>query len=191
MRISISNWFKTLDLRKSCIQYVYHRPESYGEWLSRDPEKPRLVYKMSGFARLGARTVLLVLAGYDTDRTQQLITFFEPAVTLLGLQKQNQDKANSERMQRLRERFDRDDSTKLFELDAFAPDHGQLVIESQMKEFLESHNIIMSSLGPKLSAVSLYRIYRKHTEIGLAYAPSCEFNRSYSKGMGEAIEGIV
>jgi hypothetical protein len=182
-------WF--LDLQQVQVQYVYHRPDSYGEWLSRDPEKPRLVYKMSGFAKLGARTALLVLAGYDVDRTQQLVAFFEPAVLLLGLQKQNRDKVNAERMQRLKERFKDDPSTRVFEVDAFSNDHGQSVIESQVAELLKSHNIIMSSLGPKLSAVSMYRICRTYPEIGLAYAPSREFNINYSKGIGEAIEGIV
>ena len=37
--------FWLLDLRQTVIHYVYHRPQGYGKWLSRDPQWPRLVYK--------------------------------------------------------------------------------------------------------------------------------------------------
>ena len=180
--------FWLLDLRQTVIHYVYHRPQDYGEWLSRDPQRPRLVYKMSGLSKLGARTVLMVLAGYDVDRVQQLRLFFEPAVTLLGLQEPDRDTA---RMEQHVKRFGSDSTVKLFQLNAFAEDHGQSAVEAQVKPHIASHNVIMSPLGPKLSAVSLYRIHRMYPEIGLAYAPSREFNKEYSTGIGEAIKGIL
>ena len=71
------------------------------------------------------------------------------------------------------------------------PDHGQAVILEQIRPYLDSHNIVMSSLGPKLSAVALYRIQREHPQIGLAYAPSREFNKDYSSGISDAITGIL
>ena len=180
--------FWLLDLRQTVIHYVYHRPQDYGEWLSRDPQRPRLVYKMSGLSKLGARTVLMVLAGYDVDRVRQLRLFFEPAVTLLGLQEPDRDTA---RMEQHGKRFGSDPTVELFKLNAFAEDHGQSAVEAQVKPHIASHNVIMSSLGPKLSAVSLYRIHRMYPEIGLAYAPSREFNKEYSTGIGEAIKGIL
>ena len=73
-------WF--LDLYQCQIGYIYHRPLRYGDWLSRDPQRPRLVYKMSGLSSLRARTALLILAGYDIERTQQLIKFYELSITL-------------------------------------------------------------------------------------------------------------
>ena len=180
--------FWLLDLRQTVIHYVYHRPQGYGKWLSRDPQWPRLVYKMSGLSKLGARTVLMVLAGYDVDRVRQLRLFFEPAVTLLGLQEPDRDTA---RMEQHMERFGSDSTVKLFKLNAFAKDHGQSAVEAQVEPYIDSHNVIMSSLGPKLSAVSLYRIHQRHPEIGLVYAPAREFNKEYSTGIGEAIEGIL
>ena len=180
--------FWLLDLRQTIIHYVYHRPQDYGEWLSRDPQRPRLVYKMSGLSKLGARTILMVLAGYDVDRVRQLKLFFEPAITLLGVQEPDRDTA---RMEEHAKRFGSDPTVELFKLNAFAEDHGQSAVEAQVKPHIASHNVIMSSLGPKLSAVSLYRIHRMYPEIGLAYAPSREFNKEYSTGIGEAIKGIL
>jgi hypothetical protein len=183
--------FWLLDLRQATIHYVYHRPQDYGDWLSRDPQRPRLVYKMSGLSKLGARTALIVLPGYDLDRVEQLISFFEPAVTLLGLQEQTWDEKSTERTKRHVERFASDSTVTKFSVNAFAEDCGQAVVEAQVKPYLDTHNVIMSSLGPKLSAVSLYRLHRRYPETGLAYAPSREFNREYSIGIGEAIKGTI
>ena len=174
--IWITFWF--LDLAEVTTDYVYHRPKKYGEWQSRDPQRPRLVCKMSGLPKLGARTAIVVVAGYDAERTGQLISFYEPSITLLGLQKRNEMSPNTERQRA--QRFGRRSAVTTFETDAYSTDHGQDVLEKQMKPFLESHNIIMSSLGPKLSAVAMYRIHRNQRDIALTYTPSRQFNPLYS-----------
>lgn len=119
----------------------------------------------------------------------QLRTFFEPSHTLLGLQLVDGDSANGERMNEHRERFGREKDVEIFELDAYGSDNGEASILKQMKGFVDSHNVVMSSLGPKLSALALYRIQRAHPAVGLAYAPSREFNRGYSSGLAQSFEG--
>ena len=47
----------------------------------------------------------------------------------------------------------------------------------------------MSSLGPKPSAIALYRLKKKYPQTSLAYTPSNEFNRDYSYGIGEKCTG--
>ena len=49
--------------------------------------------------------------------------------------------------------------------------------------------MIMSSLGPKPSAVALYKVCRKIPQVALVYAPSKEFNKEYSYGIGRKIVG--
>lgn len=181
-------WF--LDYAGAKTSYVYHRPREYSrEWLSRDPRKPRLVYKLSGTPRLGAKTALLVLAGYDVERTAQLMRHYEPSITLLGLQAPGDDDDNDRRMKQHRERFESDKSVKIFEVDAYARDHGQSVLWAQIADLPDTHNVIMSSLGPKPTAIAMYRIHREDPRIGLSYAPSREFNKEYSSGIGQAIKG--
>lgn len=180
-------WF--LQYRKCAIRYVYHRPGKYGEWLSRDPDRPRLVYKMSGISRIGSRTALLVLAGYDVDRVRHLVDTFEPELTLLGLQKDSVAPENKERMMEQSEAFKDNKSVHQFWLDAYSVDHGHGVVASELQRVCQTHNVIMASMGPKLSAVSLYRLHRQHDTLGLVYLPSREFNRDYSKGIGESIYG--
>ena len=86
--------WQTLWLLKRCsseIRVVYHRPKGYGDWLSRDPRRPRLVFKMSGISAIGKRTALVITAGYDFDRVRHLIDFYEPAFVCLALQRDSVD----------------------------------------------------------------------------------------------------
>jgi len=183
-------WF--LEYLGCDTRFVYHSPGSYNkEWLSRDPLRPRLIYKMSGIAKLGSRTCLIVLPGYDVDRAQQLISFFEPAVTFVGLQRNGSDEANDEKMTENKARLERETGIEFFDVNAYGPSQGQAEIQKLVELNLGKYNIIMSSLGPKPSAVGLYRIQRDHPETGLAYAPSRQFNRDYSTGIGRVCEGAV
>ncbi len=166
------------------VSYVYHKPERYDEeWLTRDPAKPRLVYKLAGMTKLGVPTCLLILTGYDVDRVQQLINFFEPSTTLLGVQKGkqlNNLKCNIEKSKK----YEKEPGIVLFNVDAYCTDHGFAEIEKHIEPYINTTNLVMSSLGPKLSAIALYRLNRKYPDTALAYAPSREFNPEYSHGIG-------
>ena len=78
-----------------------------------------------------------------------------------------------------------------FELDAFAEDQGMGAIQEKLKQVDSSYNVIMSSLGPKLTAITLYRLQRQKQERGLVYAPSNQFSREYSNGIGPRFEGTL
>ena len=79
----------------------------------------------------------------------------------------------------------------MFELDSYNGDHGFINILSLVTPLLKDHNVVMSSLGPKPSAIALYQIHQRFPMIGLAYAPSREFNPEYSAGIGESIWGSI
>jgi hypothetical protein len=78
-----------------------------------------------------------------------------------------------------------------FDVDAYGDDCGQAKIESVLGEYPTQTNVVMSTLGPKPSAVALYRIHKKWPQIALCYAPSREYNRTYSSGLGGSIQGRV
>ena len=178
--------------RKHCrIDYVYHRPAGYGDWLSRDPGRPRLSYKMSGLSRLGNRTALVVTVGYDTDRVKHLIQMFEPTVTYLALQRDSIDPQNPTVMNKYRSDFKSISNVVTFEIDAYEGDYGEAAIAEQIRGIAVSHNVICTSLGPKLSSIALFRLHWENEAIGLAYLPANEFNKEYSHGIGEAIHGTL
>ena len=174
------------------MHYVYHRPQSYSkDWLTRDTDRPRLVYQHSGIAKLGKPTALLLLNGFDSERAEQLIQFFEPHLLVVGLQSGKQYE-NDERNYSRGERLDKlTRNIKTFEIDAYSADHGFSAIIEQVKPLLADYNIVAASLGPKTSAIAMFRVVTEFPEIAIAYAPSRQFNIGYSSGIGDSIEGAV
>ena len=185
------------------VTYAYHRPREYSnEWLSRDPGRPRLMMKMGGETQLGSNTVLVVATGFDPRRTEQLYLALEPELTVLAIQTGNQfdnvaqnELPHTDLYQRLRDRLgSRPDGVNrilTLSIDAYASDHGQRIIEDCIAENFRSSNVIMSSLGPKLSAVALYKINRENPSVGLIYAPSGQYNLKYSTGIEDTIYGFL
>ena len=175
--------------------YVYHSPRKYGDdWLSRDPRAPRLVYKLSGIAKPSAKTALLVTVGFDPPRAERLIRRYEPAKLIIGVQSSSRFPRNDEMMEVYHEtinKYDKEYDCKIFELDAFVEDRGMAAIQEVLEPLGSSYNIIMGSLGPKLTAITLYQLQRQREEIGLVYAPSNQFNQDYSSGIGDCFEGTV
>lgn len=190
-RDTILNLLLLLDGKENTISYVYHKPESYSaDWLSRDPGRPRLLFRQSGVTKLGCQTVLLVITGFDAERTEQLISTFEPKQTLLGIQIGAQFENARKNLEKHRG-VPRGGSSpvKVFEVDAYSHDHGMAAILNQIEPLIEEHNVILSSLGPKPSAIALYQARRRFPQIALAYTPSNDFNVNYSKGIGSSLWG--
>lgn len=176
------------------IRYAYHMPASYGSWLSRDSGVPRLALKLSGEMRFGAKTVLCVLTGFDRERTLQLIRTFDPATVLLGVQSGSQ----FENIQRNKKRHEESrwlrgegQSVEYFSVNAYSKDHGYSDVVGEIEMHVEGENVLMASLGPKLSAISLFRVQRRFPMTGLVYTPSGEYNLGYSRGIGDTIIGEI
>lgn len=169
-----------LSARGDQIEFSYYRVESYGDWLSRDADAPRLVIKRSGLMYPDLNTCLLVLSGYDDHRLGQLIRKFEPKKVLVGRQVGLQ-LGNAER-----NRPDTRDfgvEIEFFEFDCFdqTPYSEQSLIQ-KLEVLTESYNIVAASLGPKSSAAILFKVTNKLPSVGLVYIPAKEYNSAYSKG---------
>ena len=174
------------------VTYVYRSPQRYGEgWLSRYPRTPRLVYKLSGIARPAIRTALVATVGFDLQRIKRIINWCEPSRVLIGVQVTSHFSRNDQEMKESRRVLKKEYEGEFFELDAFSADRGAAEIEKALATIGSSYNIVMASLGPKLTAVTLYRIQRAREGTGLVYAPSGQYSRQYSIGIGKRFEGIL
>lgn len=181
-----------IEQKAIAARYIYHSPKSYGDdWLSREPRAPRLVYKLSGIAMPAAKTVLLATVGFDLQRVKRLISWCEPARIMIGVQTESRFKRNNKTMEDYRETLEKEYDCEIFELDAYAKDRGMKAIQEALEQLDSSYNVIMSSLGPKLTAVPLFKLQRQRPERGLVYAPSNQFNEDYSKGIGPCFEGVL
>jgi hypothetical protein len=172
------------------VRYVYHLPGQYSaDWVSRDTDQPRLVYQHSGISEFGKDTCLLLISGFDTDRAAQLLQFFEPRAVLVGVQSGGQFDNQSKNLAANRALLERRTDVTFFPIDAYAPDHGFSSMYTAIRSRVGAYNIVAASLGPKPSAVALYRLHCLHTDIALVYAPSRQFNLRYSSGIGNSVNG--
>ena len=183
-----------LEQQALTVKFVYHCPEVYGAWQSRDPGRPRLVYKLSGVAELGRSTCLIVVTGFDPERTRQLMWHYEPHQVILvfqsGEQYDNENKNIEKHRKALKDEYDEFDVQEQ-KVDAYSSDCGRSVLMKLVKEKTQESNVIMTSLGPKLGAIALYEVHCAFPETGLVYTPSGEFNLEYSKGLSDTVDGVV
>lgn len=173
------------------VDIVYHQPRKYSnEWLSRDAELPRLLFKHSGIVSIEKQTLLVIVTGFDLERTKQLVYFYNPSKVILLIQKPNKLDASLRNTSDLHanECKEMGVKTDVELIDCYGEDWGYEVIEKVISENLNSYNIVVSSLGPKLSAVSVYKTYLKHPEIALTYIPCKEYNVNYCEGIGDSFE---
>jgi hypothetical protein len=174
------------------ISYVYYKPISYAsDWLTRDTEQPRLLYQLSGVSSLGRPTCLLLLTGFDSDRAEQIIEYYEPELIILGSQIGTQFANDARNILQNSVLLKKARKVETFQLDAISEDRGFSAMERAILQARPEYNIIGASLGPKVSALALYQLQRKYPEIALTYAPSRQFNNNYSLGIGDLLEGTI
>jgi len=165
----------------------YHRANNHGDWCGCEPDRPHIVPKPGGVPSLDGPTKLLILSGYDEDRSEQLIASFEPDETLIlyqeGLHEENRLK--NEKKHRLS--FINRQTIGFDSIDCYAPDWGFARVQKIVSKFAPDSNLILASLGPKTSAVSLYRLQRHFPKSGLIYSPCKDYNVDYSKGIGDTL----
>lgn len=165
--------------------WAYFPPEKYGkEWLTKEPDAPRMVLRKSGITQYGKQTAVVIVTGFDSERVMKAITYFEPSIVKLGVQTGEQYEnlkrnAEEQRMQLRPELCD----ISTFDIDAYSKDHGEQVLNDVIDSLLPTHNVLLTSQGPKPSAMAAYKIATSRPEVGLFYVPALEYNPEYSEGI--------
>jgi len=173
-----------LHMRVLCVTYIYYKPESYDNsegGLTKNHKSPRLLFKHSGVFDIDKKLAVFIITGFDHNRTDLLIEHFEPTKVVYFSQKGEQ----FENMKRNCGICPRTAHENILidniAIDSYRIDESCLILN----ELVESHaeyNIILTSQGPKTSAISTYLAYLKNSNIALAYVPAREFSGEYSFG---------
>lgn len=178
------------------VDIVYHSPQTYAtDWISREPNQPRLLLKHSGIYDLGKETSLILITGFDAERTKHMLYKYEPhKVHLLvqdGSQFENPDRNNVETHVRICKEFGlKEEDVISNHINAYSDDLGYNAIDNAINAEIDS-NIILASFGPKPSAVAAYRCYMQHPEIALCYLPCNEYNPKYCQGIGDSLNYML
>ena len=179
-----------LEAGRTEAHYVYSRPSEYAnDWLARDPNKPRLVYKLAGTLKIGQPTALVAVTGFDERRCRQAVEYYEPSKVVLatqtGGQFENDTRNIGPEFKASGIRIDH------MEVDVFGTDHGYATLRDPVGELAKDHNVILCSFGPKPSAIALYRLQREFPHCALAYIGCKEYNPEYSNGLSDSVHGSI
>jgi hypothetical protein len=130
-------------------------------------------------------TVLVILSGFEPERTTRVIEEHEPSKVLLGIGNPPTDKSFLERnvkeQQKLIlarqdvERFD-------FPADSVVACASRL--EEIIAKYVGAYNIIIAPMSTKVSTLAAMIVAEHHSDIQLTYCLPGEYNvDSYSKGV--------
>jgi hypothetical protein len=165
------------------VRAAYVSPQVHGPWLSRGYRKVRSVVGFSGVQQPSRPSVLIVLSGFEGDRTLKLIEEYEPSRVLLGVGDPPTSAGFLER--NLGEQklvLGRTDVNE-FRFPANSISECTAALEAVIKPLLESSNLVIAPMSTKLSTLAALNVAERHREIQLAYCLPGEYNYSdYSTG---------
>ena len=76
---------------------------------------------------------------------------------------------------------------QMLPMNSYADDWGYGALEGAALKLADGANLVLASLGPKTSAVALYRLHRLIESSALVYSACKEYNEGYSTGIGETL----
>ncbi|WP_026804696.1 hypothetical protein [Aliarcobacter lanthieri] len=168
-----------LDLKNIQYTSIYYKAFGHSEKLTKNPLKPSLILQHSGIFELEKPTLLIACVGYDEKRVFQLYNHFEPKEVILLMEKEHISTVN------LDTNFDFSliPNRIIEDISSFLPNNIYNKLENIYNEKSSTYNILLCSLGPKLSTIEFFRFQKTHTECGLIYIGSKDYCKDYSSGI--------
>ncbi|MDO9228975.1 MAG: hypothetical protein Q7U03_05345 [Syntrophales bacterium] len=167
----------------SVFRVLYTVPLRHGEWLSRGFREVRNIMGFPGVQIPGASTVLIVMSGFEPERTIRIIDEHEPSVVLLGIGNPPTNFTFLERNLKEQELVLARQEVKRFEFHASSVVECARQLTAVVEQHLPQSNIIMAPMSTKLSTIATMLVAERHPAIQLAYCVPGEYNtESYSEG---------
>lgn len=181
-----------MDLTPSAnIQFIYNQAAAYSTnttadefWLSKGVYKVRAILGFPGEMLPSMKTHLMVLAGYEYERAEKLITELEPSLISLGLGKRDEgnsehytrNKIMNERIEKFIEGLSASISKVLtFEFSSVDPVEAKEDILRQCHSYA-GYNVVVAPMNTKLSTIGAGLAAIRFPRIQLVYALPIAYN---------------
>lgn len=162
---------------------LYTSPKEYGEWLTKGHRLVRNVIGFAGIQDSNKPTLLIVLSGFEQDRTLNTIEEIEPAKVLLGtgdppVKEQFLDK-NRQQQELVYSR----QNIERFQFPADSIEKSYQKVHQLLSENTSEYNIVLCPMSTKLSTLGVWRAARQFQEVQLIYTIPAQYNLDgYSSG---------
>ncbi len=181
-------------LNSSTIRTVYVSPEDMGDWLSSGFRDIRNVIGFSGIQNPSRPTSLVILSGFEPERTSKIIEIHEPSKVFLGIGNPPTEEKFLPRnvLEQQKSALARQDKLtlsrqKTLRFDFPANDIGacHIALEGLVSELVKESNVVLAPMSSKLSTLSAYLVAEHHPEVQITYCLPGQYNtKDYSKGAG-------
>lgn len=168
-------------LKNKEIETIYYPAESHGADLTTNPSEPQMVLQHSGISFPDLSTILVVFVGFDVKRVYQLYHYFEPLKIIILFE--TDDEAKIDKDLELERQFNDIGNKEIYNVSSFENGKMESFFEENITGLIDEHNVLICSLGPKLSAMEVFNYNVKHPETAIVYAPSKNYSEDYSYGI--------
>ncbi|WP_259017154.1 hypothetical protein [Emticicia fluvialis] len=178
--------FKALNqqpfIGKSKVCLIYTPAENYPcDWLTKGVRYIRSIFGYSGMILPSKKLMLIILNGFENERTEEIINSFEPNGILLG-KPSHEDSINEELSIRGESKFEfikEKNHSKIkeeFQFSCIEVDKTIIVLETLIEKYKKEYNIILSPLNNKVSTIAAAIVALKNENIQVCYASANQYN---------------
>ncbi|MBI2419962.1 MAG: hypothetical protein HYV28_19040 [Ignavibacteriales bacterium] len=164
--------------------YSYLETDNAKKWLSVGNKEIRSIFGYSGFMSPLKRDILVVLVGFEPERTQKLINTFEPSEILLGVGSDSCTDDNSAiQLNRMKhhELVQTYMHSRTFEFPVTSFKDSKSTIERELIDYTD-FNIIIAPMNNKITSLAVAQFAIEHSDVQLCYVPAAYYNHEgYSK----------
>ena len=171
-----------LKKRIDAVVIRYQPAAKYASWQTNEEGDPHLVLNRSGIMYPDKPTCLVMLCGPEISRAEKMFYRFEPRKALVL---RDPLAARFGTVKRLPVEY----GSAVEELEFNNKDLGEgnlNSLEGIVAPYLDSHNVVAASLGPKMGAILLFKLSERQEQIALSYVISGRHNLEATEGIGEA-----
>jgi hypothetical protein len=170
---------KFLDDNNINYDAIYYSAQKHDPKLTQSPLVPYLILQQSGVFASKKPTLLVVSLGYDEKRIYQVYNHFEPKKLIILKEEEHQTTIDKD----INFKFNDITEKETYTINSFQKNTLLNILEKTVTPLQNDYNIVLCSLGPKISAIDFYNYNKKHPDIGLCYVSLKDYSVNYSKGV--------
>jgi hypothetical protein len=171
------------------VKLVYTPAESYTrDWLTKGIREIRSIFGYSGMNYPSKKLLLIILNGFETERTEEIIDSFEANNIILGKPSVT-DSINSslslisqDKFQLIKNKYEAI-LLEDFEFSCIDIIETKNILNNIINKYYKEYNIVISPLNNKISTLGAAIVGIKNDSIQICYASANQYNiNAYSKG---------
>lgn len=172
--------FKNIRIKTAYVPNEKYSIEEKEIWMTKGIRDIRSILGFSGLHTPNKKLLLIILNGFEEERTENIIDSFEPAGIILGKPEKadsindNLNRISCDKFQYIKNKYD-DLINEEFEFSCINIIKTKKVLEDLIKKYNE-YNIIISPLNNKISTLAVGVVGINNEEVQVCYASANQYN---------------